>query len=277
MAYARASSACRLARSTAASAASRSGSGGRVGQVHGGSHGRRFQGHPFGVRQVVRRADVLVLAAAEQRRQGGQEPRRVAERPVQVEFELEEVLAQEDDDLRPGEHAHVRRQAQLKGVFADESVAERVERGDGRVRVAVRDELVHADGHLLGGLVREGQREDLGWPRPAFGDEPCDPASDDLGLARPGAGHDQHRSLAVGHGPDLVRIQAAEEGVHPVDRSVRRSGSHDRDELLPGRQLVQRGGFSPRSGARSGHGVAMRDVFEVVGAMSWSIEGRRVS
>ena len=80
------------------------------------------------MRDVVRRRDVLVLAAAEQRRQGGQEPGRVAERPVDVEVELEQVLAQEDDDLGSGQDAEVGRQPELEGVLADEPVAERVER-----------------------------------------------------------------------------------------------------------------------------------------------------
>ena len=56
-----------------------------------------------------RRGDVLVLAAAEQRRQRGEEPGRVAERAIRVELELEQVLAQEDHDLGPGQDAHVGR------------------------------------------------------------------------------------------------------------------------------------------------------------------------
>ena len=91
-----------------------------------------------------------------------QEARRVAERPVAIEVELEQVLAKEDHHLRPGEHAQVRRQPQLERVLADQPVAERMERRDRRVGVAVRHELVDADLHLVGGLVGEGQREDLG-------------------------------------------------------------------------------------------------------------------
>ena len=116
------------------------------------------------VRDVVRRRDVLVLAATEQRRQGSQEAGRVAERPVDVEVELEQVLAQEDDDLGTGQDAQIGRQPELERVLADEPVPEGVERADRRVRVAVRHELVDADRHLLGRLVGEGEGEDLRRP-----------------------------------------------------------------------------------------------------------------
>ena len=61
------------------------------------------------------------------------------------QLELVEVLAQEDHDLGARQDADVRRQAELERVLADESVAEGVERRDGGVRVAVRDELVDPD------------------------------------------------------------------------------------------------------------------------------------
>ena len=145
--------------------------------------------------------DVLVLAPAEQRGERRQETGRIAQRPVGVEVELEEVLAQEDDDLGAGQHADVGRQPELERVLADQAVAERVERRDGGVRVAVGHELVDPDRHLLGGLVGERQREDLGRPGPPGRDEPGDPTRDDLGLAGAGAGDDQQRAILVGHGP----------------------------------------------------------------------------
>ena len=184
---------------------------------------RRLGGQPIRVRQVVGRRDVLVLAAAEQRRERGQEAGRVAERPVRVEVELEQVLAQEDDDLGAGQHPQVGRQAELERVLADEPVAEGVERRDRRVRVAVRHELVDADRHLLGRLVRERQGEDLRGPRAPRRDQPGDPAGDDLGLAGPGAGDDEQRPVAVGHRPELVRVEAAEQRLQPGRRRRRRA------------------------------------------------------
>jgi CBS-domain-containing membrane protein len=59
------------------------------------------------------------------------------------------------------QHPHVGRQPELERELADQAVAEGVERRDRGVRVAVRDELVDAERHLLGRLVRERQGEDL--------------------------------------------------------------------------------------------------------------------
>ena len=180
-----------------------------------------FAFDPIGVGQVVGGRDVLVLAPAEEGGQGGQEAGRIAERTVGVELELEEVLAQEDDDLGPRQHAQVGRQAELERVLADQSVAERVERRDRGVRVAVRHELVDPDRHLLGGLVREGQGQDLRGLGPARRDEPGDPSGDDLRLAGPGAGDDEQRTGAVGDGPELVRVEPAEKRLHARARRRR--------------------------------------------------------
>ncbi len=218
-------------------------------------HASRLPRDPVGVRGVVGRRDVLVLAAAEQRGQRGEEPGRVAERAVRVELELEQVLAQEDHDLGPGQHPHVGRQPELEGVLADQPVAERVERRDRRVRVAVRDELVDADRHLLGRLVGERQGEDLRRPCPPRGDQPGDPPGDHLRLAGPRTGHDEERSGAVGDRPELVRVEAAEECLQPgrfggpADRRV-----HDGNQLAPRGQLVERGRLAAGADPRSGHG-----------------------
>ena len=163
------------------------------------------------MRGVRRGRDVLVTAAGEQRRQRAEEPGRVAERPVLLEPQVEQALAQEDDHLRPRQHADVRREADLERELADQPVAEGVERRDRRVRVAVRDELVHPELHLLRGLVRERQREDLRRSCPPRRDQPGDPAGDDLGLAGPRARDDEERALAVGDRAPLLRVEPIEE------------------------------------------------------------------
>ena len=152
--------------------------------------------------------------------QGGQEAGRVAERPVGVELELEQVLAQEDHDLRPGQDPDVGRQPQLQREFADQPVAERVERGDRRVRVAVGHELVDPDLHLGGGLVGEGQGQDLRRPGGPRGDQPGDPAGDDLGLAGARPGDHEERTAAMDHGPALLRIEAMEQGLEAFGRPL---------------------------------------------------------
>src|SRR5439155_22819841 len=99
-------------------------------------------------------------------RERAEETSRVAEGSIGVQPELEESLAQEQHDLCSGEDPDVGRAAELVGELTDEAVAEGMERRDRRVDVAVRDELVDPELHLLGSLVREGEREDLGPLRP---------------------------------------------------------------------------------------------------------------
>ena len=172
----------------------------------------------------VVRGDVLVLAAAEQRHERSQEPGRVAERPIGVELEFEQVLAEEDDAFGARQHAHVGRQAQLEGVLADQPVAERMEGRDRGVRVAVWRQLVDANGHLVGRLVGEREGQDLRRLGASGGDEPGDPAGDDLGLPRARARHDEQRPVLVCHRAKLVGIEPAQQAVHPVGhRSARDS------------------------------------------------------
>ena len=230
--------------------------GPRVGVAGSGGVGHEpcLGGDPVGECLVVGWADVLVLATAEEGGQGGQEAGRIAERPVGVELELEQVLPQEDHHLGTGQDAHVGRQAELQGVLADQPVAEGMERRDRRVRVPVGHELVHADRHLLGGLVGERERQDLRRPGASGGDEPGDPTRDDLGLAGAGAGHDQHRPVAVGDRAKLIGVEPAEQGGHPVRGWWGGCRRHDGHEVAPGGQLVEGRRLASRSGAGSGPG-----------------------
>ena len=123
----------------------------------------------------------------------------------EIEVELEQVLPEEDHDLGPGQDPDIRRQPEFEGVLADDPVAERVERSDRGIRVAVRDELIDADLHLGRGLLRERQSQDLRRLRPTGRDQPRDSARDDLGLARAGAGDHEQRPVAVGDGLELLR------------------------------------------------------------------------
>ena len=200
---------------------------------------RRRSGEAIGVSPIRRGRYVLVLAATEQRGQCPEEARRIAERPVALEGEREQMLAQEDHDLGPAQDAHVRRQAELERVLPDQPVAERVERADRRVRVAIRHQLVHPDLHLGRGLLGEGQGEDLRRPGAPRRDQPRDPAGDHLGLARSCPSHDEERSVAVRHGPELLGVEPAEQG---IETSWRVPGGRDGvvdDEPVPDRNLVE--------------------------------------
>ena len=177
---------------------------------------------PIRVREIVRRIDVLVLAAAEEPGERREEPRGIAERAVAVQFEVEQVFAQEDHGLRARQHAHVRGQPQFERELADDAIPEGMEGGDRAVRVAVRHELIDAQLHLVRGLVREREGENLRWLRAMRRDQPRDAAGDDLRLARPGAGDHEHRALAVRDGAPLFHVEPAEERIHAGRRGWRR-------------------------------------------------------
>ena len=183
--------------------------------------------------QVRIRRDVLVLAATEERREGAEKAGRVAEGPVEIEVELEQVLPQEDDDLGPGQDPDIRRQPEFEGVLADDPVAERVERPDRGIRVAVRDELIDADLHLRGRLLRERQCQDFRRLRPTGRDQPRDSARDHLGLARAGSGNHEQRAEAVGDGLELLGVQAAEQRVESGRRVAVDDGRGIGDESVP--------------------------------------------
>ncbi len=136
------------------------------------------------------------------------------ERPVVVERQLEEMVAQEDHLLGAREHAEVRGETELERVLLDEVVAEGVERRDLHVGVAVGHERVDALFHLRRGLVGERQREDLGGPRAPARDQVGDAPGDDGGLARPRAGDDQQRPAGVGDRGGLGVVEPFED---PVD------------------------------------------------------------
>ena len=148
------------------------------------------------------------------------------------------MLAQEDHLLGTGEDRRPVGEAGLKGVVAQQPIAPGVEGADHGVGVAVRDEPVDPLGHLERGPIREGEGQDLRRLRPLLGDQPCDPARDDRGLAGPRAGDDQQRSLAVRHRLALARSQVGEQ--RRLDAQVRaRRRPRRRDQLLEDRDLVR--------------------------------------
>src|SRR5215813_14054704 len=133
--------------------------------------------------------------------------------------QLEQPVAQEDGLLGAIEHAEVGREADLERVLAQDPITEGVERRDLDVGVAVWDERVDALLHLGGGLVGEGEREDLVGPSPARDDEPGDAPRDDGGLAGPGAGDDQQWPGIVRDGPPLRLVEPLEDAVSRHARS----------------------------------------------------------
>ena len=152
-----------------------------------------------------------------------------------------------------GENWEDPREPELERVLPDQPVAERMERPDRRVRVAVRDELVDPDLHLRGGLLGERQREDLRRPRPARRDQPGDPPGDDLGLAGPGPGDDEERAVAVRDRPSCSGLSPPSSASRPAGGSpVGVAGPSARSRPRPG---SARGGRA-RDGCAGGSRVA---------------------
>ena len=123
------------------------------------------------------------LARAKSVHERAEEAGGVPERQEALQAELEEMVAQQDDGLRAADDPRVHGPSDGVTVLAQQPVAEGVEGVDGRVRLAVGHEEVHARLHLVRGALREGQGQDLRRARPAAGDEPGDASRDDLRLA----------------------------------------------------------------------------------------------
>ncbi len=71
------------------------------------------------------------------------------------------------------------------------------------------EQVLHPLAHLARGLVGEGHGGDEAGIDPHLLDQPEDAVGDDPGLARPGAGQDELRPLAVGDGGDLLGVELA--------------------------------------------------------------------
>ncbi len=157
---------------------------------------------PLGVQQAVLRAGDLGLDRA--RRE-----------PLGVDLEL--LHAALDHPQRVGlvvdrEGALV---AQALGVRAQDPRARRVERHHPHQARYAADQLLDALPHLGGGLVGEGDREDLAGARLARGDQVGDAVRQRPGLPGAGAREHQQRPLPVLHRLALGRVQVGQAAARP--------------------------------------------------------------
>ena len=122
--------------------------------------------------------------------------------------------------------------AELVGVGAEHPRAGRVEGHHPHRPGAIADKLLDPLAHLLRGLVREGDGQDLARPRLPRAHEMGDPVGEHAGLARPRSGQDQQGAISVQDGVALGLVQPLQQGIrgystHPVeDRAA--SGRHQR-------------------------------------------------
>ena len=90
------------------------------------------------------------------------------------------------------------------------------------------EDLVDALGHLLGGLVGEGDGEDGVGGDAALFDEVRDAMRDDAGLAGAGAGEQQHGAVDGLDAFALLRIHVFEKAGHGGDSDVYFTGIGER-------------------------------------------------
>ena len=95
------------------------------------------------------------------------------------------------------------------------------------------EELPDPFRHLPGGLVREGDRQDLAGRHPAFADQIGDPVGQGAGLSGACPGDDQHRTLGSKDRLSLDVVEAVEEGdVHAHETMLARARDHTGQDVL---------------------------------------------
>ncbi len=177
------------------------------------------------VRVVSLGRDVLVARAAEEIEERTHVAERIAGGSVSAQRQVVQMLADEDDLLRAGEDAELAAASELERELAEHLVAETVEGLDAGVVQAERRVEVDALLHLRGGLLGEGDREDLVRFRRAGGDELDDPGGEHVRLPGAGAGDDEQRSGPV-HDRAALLLGERREDVRP------RLGAEPELELL---------------------------------------------
>jgi hypothetical protein len=129
-----------------------------------------------------------------------------------VEPQVTDDVAGEADGVGLVVDRELAGEAQLVGVAAQDADAGAVERRHPHLLGHRADQGRHPRLHLVGGLVGEGDGEDLERADALVPDEVGDAVGQDSGLARPRAGHDQQWPLRVGDRVGLHRVEPVEEG-----------------------------------------------------------------
>ena len=105
-------------------------------------------------------------------------------------------------------------ESDVGGFLPEDAHAGRVEGGNPHDLGAAAHQRLDALPHFRGGLVGEGDGQDLAVMRPPGGDEVGDPVTEYAGLAGSGSGHDQQRAAGVLDRFFLLGVEALQEFVH---------------------------------------------------------------
>ena len=98
------------------------------------------------------------------------------------------------------------------GLAAQDARAGGVERADGqRLRRVVAEHLVQPGAHLAGGLVGEGDGEDVPRRDAHLRQHPGDAVGEHAGLPGPRPGEHQHGAIRRGNGSLLLRVECLQE------------------------------------------------------------------
>ena len=143
---------------------------------------------------------------------------------LDVDVEVVEALLDQPPRVGRVVDRELARVAEPVGVGAQHPHAGRVEGHHPHRAGGAADQQLDALAHLLGGLVGEGDREDLVRAGLARAQQVGDPVREHAGLARAGAREDQQRAVAVDDRLALRLVEALEELVgggarrHPLPR-----------------------------------------------------------
>ena len=137
------------------------------------------------------------------------DPCREAARRVALGIEIEVLDHHGHEPLRVGGvvDREVRGDAEPGGLPAEDAHARRVEGHHPHGAGGGPDQRGNPLLHLAGGLVGEGDREDLGGPHTLLADEMGDALGEHARLARAGSRHDEQGAAAMGHGFLLGRVE----------------------------------------------------------------------
>ena len=133
--------------------------------------------------------------------------------PLRVEPEVADDVAREAVGVGLVVDRELLRVAELVGVPPQDPHAGGVERGHPHLLGDRADEGADPVLHLVGGLVGEGDGEDLEGADALVADQVGDAVREHAGLAGAGAGDDEQRPVDVGDGLRLDRVQPLEERV----------------------------------------------------------------
>ena len=159
---------------------------------------------PVGLPGVDIRQDQLVLGVGD----GGQDGLRAVALLVQVQLgdhplhQAHLVVIVEDDEIG-GDR-------QVLGLAAQDAGAGGMEGAQADPLGALAQQVEHPAFHLAGGLVGEGDRQDLVGAHAQLADQVGDALGEHAGLAGAGAGQHQHRPKPGGDSLLLLRVESSQ-------------------------------------------------------------------